>query len=61
MSQYDNYPDDIRRYDNDPRSPFYDDSVDEMTLSERQTIEEDAAERKAESRAEFEAWDHGYE
>jgi hypothetical protein len=22
----DNYPDDIRRYDHDPRSPFYDDS-----------------------------------
>ena len=21
---YENYPDDIRRYDNDPRSPFYD-------------------------------------
>lgn len=23
MSRYDNYPDDIRSYDNDPRSPFY--------------------------------------
>lgn len=23
MSRYDNYPDDIRQYDHDPRSPFY--------------------------------------
>lgn len=23
-----NYPDDIRQYDNDPRSPFYDDSYE---------------------------------
>lgn len=26
MPRYDNYPDDIRCYDHDPRSPFYDDS-----------------------------------
>ncbi|MCP4231738.1 MAG: hypothetical protein GY771_16535 [bacterium] len=26
MSRADNYPDDIRQYDNDPRSPFYKDS-----------------------------------
>lgn len=26
MARNDNYPDDIRRYDHDPRSPFYDDS-----------------------------------
>ena len=25
MSRTDNYPDDIRSYDHDPRSPFYDD------------------------------------
>ena len=24
MTRYDNYPDDIRCYDHDPRSPFYD-------------------------------------
>jgi len=24
-----NYPDDVRQYDYDPRSPFYDDSQDE--------------------------------
>ena len=23
MSRYDNYPDDIRNYDHDPRSPFF--------------------------------------
>ena len=23
MSRHDNYPDDIRKYDDDPRSPFY--------------------------------------
>jgi hypothetical protein len=23
MPRFDNYPDDIRQYDNDPRSPFY--------------------------------------
>jgi hypothetical protein len=29
MSRNDNYPDDIRQYDNDPRSPFYVDPDDE--------------------------------
>ena len=33
----DNYPDDIRSFDNDPRSPFYSspfDGLDEMSLDE---------------------------
>ena len=29
MSRDENYPDDIRQYDNDPRSPFYVDPDDE--------------------------------
>jgi len=29
MSRNDNYPDDIRQYDNDPRSPFYEDPDDD--------------------------------
>ena len=39
MPRNDNYPDDIRMYDNDPRSPFYDNSADEAM--------EDAAQEKA--------------
>jgi len=29
MARNDNYPDDIRQYDNDPRSPFYDSREDD--------------------------------
>ena len=32
----DNYPDDIRQYDNDPRSPFYDSSFDDAVEDEVQ-------------------------
>lgn len=44
----DNYPDDIRQYDNDPRSPFYEnpadglEELDEAELLERQSQLEDA-------------------
>ena len=30
-----NYPDDIHQYDNDPRSPFYDDGGYEVALDEK--------------------------
>ena len=30
-----NYPEDIRQYDNDPRSPFYDDRGTEWLMEER--------------------------
>ncbi len=32
-----NYPDDIRSYDNDPRSPFYDDKGEEAWCEARYT------------------------
>jgi hypothetical protein len=32
----DNYPDDIRQYDNDPRSPFYDSRFDDYVEDELQ-------------------------
>lgn len=28
MSRFDNYPDDIRNYDNHPQSPFYEEPLD---------------------------------
>lgn len=31
------YPDDIRQYDNDPRSPFYDDSKHEAFVDSRKS------------------------
>ena len=39
MSRHDNYPDDIRQYDNDPRSPFYDDP-DEWMVAESDDLAE---------------------
>lgn len=30
MARYDNYPDDIRQYDHDPRSPFYEEPKPEL-------------------------------
>ena len=47
MSRTDNYPDDIRQYDNDPRSPFFDDGgleeAEEAMFEEIQTclVEQD--------------------
>lgn len=35
-----NYPDDIRKYDNDPRSPFFDDSKDDALIEATTEIEE---------------------
>ncbi len=31
----DNYPDNIRQFDNDPRSPFYDDGGEELWVERR--------------------------
>jgi hypothetical protein len=58
--RHDNYPDNIRNFDHDPRSPFYDDGDEEMTLSEREALEEDRAERASEARAEWKAQQNGY-
>ena len=32
-----NYPDDIRKYDNDPRSPFYNDSKEDLYQAEHES------------------------
>ena len=47
----DNYPDDIRQYDSDPRSPFYEEP-DEDEAERRQEYEEAKAEAQAEDRLE---------
>ena len=57
----DNYPDDIRRYDSDPHSPFYDEPCedeDEAEAAEERKL--DAAIRASEMRAEMEAEKNGY-
>tara|TARA_R110000772_G_scaffold218774_1_gene329308 strand:- start:244 stop:456 length:213 start_codon:yes stop_codon:yes gene_type:complete len=39
-----NYPDDIRNYDDDPRSPFYDGDADCPECGECMAVESDADE-----------------
>jgi len=34
-----NYPDDIRNYDNDPRSPFFNEPVDEDELDDEEELD----------------------
>ena len=38
MARNDNYPDDIRQYDNDPRSPFYDSREDDEVREKADAI-----------------------
>jgi hypothetical protein len=47
MPRTDNYPDDIRMYDDDPRSPFYEEP-DEEELEEEEPDYESIAEARAE-------------
>ena len=38
--RHDNYPDDIRQYDHDPRSPFYDDSYERCCEAHAEALED---------------------
>jgi len=44
MPRYDNYPDDIRRYDHDPRSPFYDSRLEDAVADAESEYRADHAE-----------------
>ena len=44
MARYDNYPDDIRCYDHDPRSPFYDNSAEDAAESALEDAAKDCPE-----------------
>jgi hypothetical protein len=38
MPRHENYPDDVRQYDNDPRSPFYDNSREDALYDARDAL-----------------------
>jgi hypothetical protein len=42
MARHDNYPDDIRNYDHDPRSPFYKPKPIECKGCGKEVMEDDA-------------------